>query len=133
MAKRKERIDGQAAAVKVMAAATQSIQPPSNVPLWDIIHKHGFNAAMVIMAVGLGVFLPTSIVIALQRFSGRTGTAASLQGFVQMTGGALGALVVGLVQPALPVLAPPLVMLGAIVCACLVFAVTPQTKVVQQA
>ena len=33
MAKRKERIDGQAAAVKVMAAATQSIQPPSNVPL----------------------------------------------------------------------------------------------------
>ena len=33
MTKRKERIDGQAAAVKVMASATQSIQPPTNVPL----------------------------------------------------------------------------------------------------
>ena len=33
MAKRNEIIDGQAAAVKVMASATQSIQPPTNVPL----------------------------------------------------------------------------------------------------
>lgn len=33
MGKRRERIDSAAAAVKVMAAATQEIHPPSNVPL----------------------------------------------------------------------------------------------------
>ena len=35
MAKRKERIDGKAAAVKVMAAAAKEIHAPSNVPLTD--------------------------------------------------------------------------------------------------
>ena len=35
MAKRKERIDGQAAAVKVMGSALKQITPPSNVPLSD--------------------------------------------------------------------------------------------------
>lgn len=35
MTKRKERIDGKAAAVKVMAAAANDIHPPSNVPLTE--------------------------------------------------------------------------------------------------
>lgn len=35
MANRKERIDGKAAAVKVMAAAANDIRPPENVPLTD--------------------------------------------------------------------------------------------------
>lgn len=35
MAKRKERIDGKAAAVKVMSSATNEIHPPSNVPLTE--------------------------------------------------------------------------------------------------
>lgn len=35
MAKRKERIDGKAAAVKVMSSAGGKIQPPANVPLTE--------------------------------------------------------------------------------------------------
>lgn len=95
-------------------------------PMAGIVHKHIFNAAMVGNVTGLGVFLPTAIAMALQRFGARAGTAASLQSFVQMSGGALGALVVGLVQPSLPILAMPAVMLASLTLAALVFALTPR-------
>ena len=97
-------------------------------PAAGLVHKHAFNATMVANVTGLGVFLPTAIAMALQRFAGRAGTAAALQGFVQMSGGALGAFAVGLVQPALPILAMPAVMLGALLLAILVFALTPQPE-----
>ena len=94
-------------------------------PLVGVVHKHAFNTTMILNVTGLGVFLPTAIAMALQRFAASAGTAAALQGFVQMSGGALGALAVGLLQPALPILALPIVMLGAVALAALVFRVTP--------
>ena len=70
-------------------------------PLGGVVHKHGFNAAMVLNVTGLGVFLPTAIAGALQRFPERAGAAASVQGFLQMGGGALGAFL-GRPDPARP-------------------------------
>lgn len=91
-------------------------------PLLGIVHKHGFNAAMVLNVTGLGVFLPTAIAGALQRFPDRAGAAASVQGFLQMSGGALGAFAVGFVQPGLPIIAMPLTMLTAVLLAWVAFA-----------
>ena len=90
-------------------------------PLVGFVHKHTFNGAMILNVTGLGVFLPTAIAGALQRFPDKAGSAASVQGFVQMSGGALGAFSVGLVQSKLPILAMPLTMLTAVLIAWIVF------------
>lgn len=92
------------------------------VPALGLVHKHVFNAAMIVIVTGLGVFLPTSIAQVLSRFPDRAGTAAALQGFIQMSGGALGATVVSAVQPAMPIFATPVVMASSVALATVLFA-----------
>ncbi len=92
-------------------------------PASGIVHKHLFNATMVLNVTGLGVFLPIAISQVLSRFPDRAGTASALQGFIQMSSGALGAVTVSALQPALPLLAMPMVMLAAVLLAVLVMVV----------
>ena len=92
------------------------------VPALGLVHKHVFDAAMIVIVTGLGVFLPTSIAQVLSRFPDRAGTAAALQGFIQMSGGALGAVVVSAVQPAMPIFATPVVMALSVGMAIVLFA-----------
>lgn len=82
-------------------------------PLSGVTHEFAFAGAMIVHVTGLGVFLPTAIAAALQRFAAQAGTAASMQGFLQMSGAALGALAVSALQPHLPMVAFPAVMLTA--------------------
>ncbi len=95
-------------------------------PLAGIVHKHAFNATMVLNVTGLGLFLPVAISTALQRHPSRAGTAASLQGFLQMAGGASGAFAVGLIQGGLPILAMPLTMFVSVTAALLLFINIPE-------
>ena len=44
-----------------------------------------------------------------------------MQGFIQMSGGGVGVFVVSALQPSLPILAMPAVMLGSVLFAALVF------------
>ncbi|TMU28559.1 multidrug effflux MFS transporter [Halomonas sp. ATBC28] len=97
-------------------------------PLAGIVHKHVFNATMVLNVTGLGLFLPTAISAALQRHPSRAGTAASLQGFLQMAGGASGAFAVGLIQDGLPILALPLTMFICVTAALLLFINIPNEE-----
>ena len=90
-------------------------------PAAGMVHKHLFNATMVLNVTGLGVFLPTAISQVLTRFPERAGTASAMQGFIQMFGGGLGVFVVSALQPSLPILAMPAVMLGSVLIAALVF------------
>lgn len=80
------------------------------IPALGLVHKHVFNGAMIVIVTGLGVFLPTAIAQVLSRFPDRAGSAAALQGFFQMSGGALGAVAVSAVQPTMPIFATPVVM-----------------------
>ncbi|RMD63273.1 MAG: Bcr/CflA family efflux MFS transporter [Alphaproteobacteria bacterium] len=84
-------------------------------PLVGLLHKHGLNLAIVIYVTGLGVFMPTAVAAALERFSDRAGSASAMVGFLQMAAGALSTAIVGVMQPSLPVLAFPAVMLCATV------------------
>lgn len=97
-------------------------------PLFGVIHKHAFNATMILNVTGLGVFVPTAIASALQRFPDRAGAAASVQGFIQMSGGALGAFAVSLIQPQLPIHAMPLTMLSAVLLSWIAFATIGEGK-----
>jgi len=90
-------------------------------PAAGMVHKHLFNATMVLNVTGLGVFLPTAISQVLTRFPERAGTASAMQGFIQMFGGGLGVFVVSALQAALPILAMPVVMLSSVLLAALVF------------
>ena len=90
-------------------------------PAAGMVHKHLFNATMVLNVTGLGVFLPTAISQVLIRFPERAGTASAMQGFIQMFGGGLGVFVVSALQAALPILAMPAVMLSSVLLAALVF------------
>ena len=85
------------------------------------VHKHIFNATMVMNVTGLGVFLPTAITQVLARFPDRAGTAAAMQGFIQMSGGAMGAFAVSGLQAHLPLLAMPTVMLACVLLSASVF------------
>ena len=85
-------------------------------------HKHMFTLTTAVGAFGLGVFHPIAIASALQRCSEHAATAASVQGFLQVIIGAGCAFTVGIVQPALPNLAMPLAMIGAVTLAAVAFA-----------
>ena len=90
-------------------------------PAAGAVHKHIFNATMVMNVTGLGVFLPTAITQVLARFPDRAGTAAAMQGFIQMLGGAMGAFAVSGLQAHLPLLAMPTVMLACVLLSASVF------------
>jgi MFS transporter, DHA1 family, multidrug resistance protein len=80
-------------------------------PVLGILSRLAFAAGMVVHITGLGLFLPTAIATALQRFPTRSGAAASMQGFLQMAGATLGTLSVSLSQSVAPTLAFPATML----------------------
>lgn len=94
-------------------------------PLFGFADKLLLSGAMVVHVAGLGLFLPTAVAGALQRFPDRAGTGAAAQGFLQVGIGALGAVGVSLLQPSLPLLAFPLVMIGATAIGLLVQATGP--------
>lgn len=60
-------------------------------PAMGVLNKFLINGAMVVHVTGLGILLPASIAASLQRFPQKAGAAAAMQGFLQMSGGALGA------------------------------------------
>ena len=82
-------------------------------PALGLLNKFAINAAMVVHVTGLGILLPASIAAALQRFPDRAGAAAALQGFLQMSGGALGAAATAALSARLGDLSFPTVMLCA--------------------
>ena len=79
-------------------------------PLLGLVHKHGFNLGIVTTVTGLGVLMPTAVAAALSEFPTRAGSASAFLGFSQMAFGAIATLIVGALQPALPLLAYPCVM-----------------------
>ncbi|MEM8553085.1 MAG: multidrug effflux MFS transporter, partial [Pseudomonadota bacterium] len=91
-------------------------------PLGGVAHKHLYTLGMVFVATGLGLFLPTAIAAALQRFPERAGTAASIQGCFQMLGASCGAFLTGAFQESAPTLALPLTMAAVLTGGVLVFA-----------
>lgn len=91
-------------------------------PVLGILSRFGFAFGMVVHISGLGLFLPTAISTALQRFRARAGSVASMQGFLQMAGATLGTLSVSLLQGAAPTLAFPATMVVFTAIACLIFA-----------
>ncbi|WP_299368578.1 multidrug effflux MFS transporter [uncultured Tateyamaria sp.] len=80
-------------------------------PAFGLLNKFLINGAMVVHVTGLGILLPASIAAALQRFPKKAGAAAALQGFLQMSGGALGAASAAALMSALAELSFPTVML----------------------
>ncbi|MBV7259401.1 multidrug effflux MFS transporter [Erythrobacter crassostreae] len=79
-------------------------------PLFGIEHKHAINVSIVVFVSGMGVFMPTAVAIALERFPERAGTAAAMLGFLQMGIGAAASAGVGLLANAQPFLAFPIIM-----------------------
>lgn len=94
-------------------------------PLLGMVHKHVFNFALIAFITGQGLFLPIAIASALERHPDRAGTAASVQGFLQMGAGAVGALVAGVAQSRMPIVGLPLTMFGALLLATAAFLSTP--------
>jgi DHA1 family bicyclomycin/chloramphenicol resistance-like MFS transporter len=86
-----------------------------------------FVGAMTIYLAGLGLALPSAMAGALTPFPDRAGTASSLMGFVQQTGAALSAAVIGLYlgTSAWPV-AGTLAIAGC--AACLIWALTRRAR-----
>ena len=84
------------------------------IPLGGPVHKHIFNAAMVVFVTGLGIFMPTAISTALSPFGHMAGSASAVLGFLQMVGGAAGTVTTALALPVFPVVGLPLVMTAAI-------------------
>lgn len=82
-------------------------------PAFGLLNKFLINGAMVVHVTGLGILLPASIAAALQRFPQKAGAAAAMQGFLQMSGGALGAAIAAALAGVLEDLSFPTVMLFA--------------------
>lgn len=91
-------------------------------------NKYVFAVGMVFVVTGLGVFMPIAISGALQPFPFAAATAASVQGSLQMSMGALGAADVGFLQADLPVFALPVTMFVCTGLAVLYFVVSPATR-----
>jgi len=79
--------------------------------LFGFVHKYQIAGAMVVHVSGLGLAMPTLMAAALSSISRNAGVASAVLGFSQMAVGALSTVLVSLLQPLLPVLAFPLVML----------------------
>jgi len=79
--------------------------------LFGFVHKYQIAGAMVVHVSGLGLAMPTLMAAALSSISRNVGVASAVLGFSQMAIGALSTVLVSLLQPLLPVLAFPLVML----------------------
>ena len=82
-------------------------------PALGLLNKYLVNGAMIVHVTGLGILLPASIASALQQFPDRAGAAAAMQGFLQMSGGAIGAACTAALFGFLNVLSFPTVMLCA--------------------
>lgn len=96
-------------------------------PALGFVHKFWFAATMAANVTGFGIFIPIAIAQVLAQFPDRAGTAAAMQGFTQMIGGALGTVAVSAIQGALPILAMPLVMVTCIAAASGLFAYAAAT------
>lgn len=97
-------------------------------PVFGLVHKFWFAATMAANVTGFGIFIPIAIAQVLAQFPDRAGTAAAMQGFTQMIGGALGTVAVSSLQGALPILAMPLVMVICVVAASGLFAYAAATE-----
>jgi DHA1 family bicyclomycin/chloramphenicol resistance-like MFS transporter len=95
--------------------------------LFSALSRFGVAGAMVVHISGLGLFLPTAIAAALQRYPTRAGAAASLQGFLQMSGAALGVVLVSVLQGHVPMLAFSATMIVFTALAALALATLPQS------
>lgn len=91
--------------IMVLAALTMWALPASG-----MIHKHIYNGSMILFVTGLGIFMPAAIAAALTPFGHVAGTAASLLGFLQMAGGAVGTVLVSLTIASIPATGFPLIM-----------------------
>lgn len=92
------------------------------IPLAGLLHKHVITACMVLFVTGFGIFMPIAVAAAIRDFPQKAGTAAAMMGFLQMTGGAVAALVVSFIQAHMPVLSFPIVMCLCTASAFLLFA-----------
>ena len=87
------------------------------IPFAGLIHKHVFNATMVMCVTGLGIFLPVAISTVLTPFGHIAGSASALLGFLQMLGSAAGTVVTALILPAVPIVGFAVVMAASVVLA----------------
>lgn len=67
-------------------------------PLTGTLTVSGMVITMFVFVAGLGIVLPLASAASLQDFPHCAGTAAAVLGFIQMTGAAIGAAVVGQMQ-----------------------------------
>lgn len=88
-------------------------------PLAGAVHKHLFNACIVMHSIGLGLFMPTASAIVLSHFPRRAGFAAATHGFIVLSSSAVAVVIVSELQRYLPILALPLVMLSFLAAAIL--------------
>lgn len=84
-------------------------------------NRYTITATMIVYVTGLGVYAPMAISQALSLFGERAGTASSVVGFAQMTGGAAGTLAVAVLHGWFPVRAFPITMAAMTVAAFAVF------------
>ncbi len=80
-------------------------------PSAGLIHKHLFNATLILNSAGFGLAIPTVNAMILSRFSENVGFVSAALGFLLLSGAACGAAVVSIVQRLLPIKALPLTML----------------------
>jgi DHA1 family bicyclomycin/chloramphenicol resistance-like MFS transporter len=80
-------------------------------PSIGIQHKHAINVSIIIFVSGMGIFMPTAVALALERFSDRAASASAILGFLQMSVGAVTSAITGFLATQVPYLAFPSVML----------------------
>jgi len=78
------------------------------------VHKHVYTIGMMGLVSGLGIVIPTAMARALDGHPDRAGSAAALQGALQLGAGSIAVVFVSSWQTAAPILAMPLTMLSAV-------------------
>ncbi len=106
-----KRVDAVGAGVALLSLGAAAMLAA---PLLDHLHRLTIGATMIVFVTGLGLLVPATTAAAMAPFKARAGTASALLGALQMATAGLGIGAVAALQPALPVLAFPIVMvLGA--------------------
>jgi MFS transporter, DHA1 family, multidrug resistance protein len=106
-------------ALLVFGAAAMTL-----LPMLGIVHKHAYNATMVLHVTGLGIFMPVAIAEAMRPFRERAGTAAAALGFLQMAAGAGATVAVAGFAERAPELSFPVAMLALDLAALAAFALS---------
>ncbi|RMB02010.1 multidrug effflux MFS transporter [Eilatimonas milleporae] len=98
-------------------------------PVMGIVHKHGYNAGIILTVTGLGVLMPSAVAGALAPFKENAGSASAMLGFLQMGAGGVAVALVSAIQNDLPLIAYPVAMVGAAALGLLILVIPRRAEV----